>query len=187
MFCWTHSSGWVLLILWWLTHDCLWSRDLINDALILEALHHCKATLDRRPQNKCSVFKIRKEQLTCWHIESYFWGQKYGHGTDDLKNNLQLEVFDQESKPSGFIWLSWIQTNFFSNSCWSNRFQALSDRLCLYQERSSKLKVRRTLLTSHRKILMWGHWRIAHKETHTVNNPCHSFQVLPNQKAYWYV
>ena len=53
---------------------------------------------------------------------------------------------------------------FFSKSCWSNRFQALSNRLCRYQERSSKLKVRRTLFTNHPKILMWRHLRIAHKE-----------------------
>ena len=25
--------------------------------------------------------------------------------SDDLKNNLQLEVFDGESKPRGFIWV----------------------------------------------------------------------------------
>ena len=37
----------------------------------------------------------------------------------------------------------------FSGRCWSNRFQALFDRLCLHQERSLKLKVRRMLLTNH--------------------------------------
>ena len=64
----------------------------------------------------------------------------------------------------------------FSDSCWSKRRQALSGTSCLYQKRGSKLKDRRTLLINHRKIIMWGHLRIAHKETHTVNNTCHSFQ-----------
>ena len=77
--------------------------------------------------------------------------------------------------------------SMFSGSCWLNRFQTLCDRLCLYQERSSKLKVRGTLLTNHRKITMWGYLRIARKETHTVSNPCHSFPVLYTQQAYWYV
>ena len=63
----------------------------------------------------------------------------------------------------------------FSNSCLSKRLQALSGTSCLYQKRGSKLKVRRTLLINHRKIIMWGHLRIAHKETHSVNNTCHSF------------
>ena len=69
-------------------------------------------------------------------------------------------------------WIEFISV--FPNSCWWNRFQALCHRLCLHQERSSKPKVRRTLLTNHRKRLMWGHFRIAHREMHTVNNPCHS-------------
>ena len=69
--------------------------------------------LDRKTQNKCSVFKIRKEQLTCWHVENEFWGQKHEYKTDHLKNNLQPEVFDQESKASGFIWLSWSHISFF--------------------------------------------------------------------------
>ena len=30
----------------WLTHNCLWSRDLTDDTPILEAWHHCKATPD---------------------------------------------------------------------------------------------------------------------------------------------
>ena len=72
-------------------------------------------------------------------------------------------------------WVEFISV--FSNSCWSTWFQALCDRLCLYQERSSKLKVRRTLLTNHHKIITWGHLRIAHRETHTVNNRWHSFPV----------
>ena len=120
----------------WLTYDCLWSGDLTDDTQILKVLHHCKGILDRKMHNKCSVFKIRREQLTCWHVENEFRGQKHGYETDHLKNNLQLELFDRVSKPSGFIWLSWIHISFFfSNSCWSNQFQALSDRLCLYQER----------------------------------------------------
>ena len=80
---------------------------------ILKALHHCKGMLDCKTQNKCSVFKIRKEQLTCWHVENEFWGQKHEYKTDHLKNNLQPEVFDQESKASGFIWLSWSHISFF--------------------------------------------------------------------------
>ena len=64
----------------------------------------------------------------------------------------------------------------FSHSCWWNRLQALSDRLCQNQERTSKLKVRRTPLTD--KIFIWGRIRIAHRETRTVNNRCHSFAVL---------
>ena len=68
-----------------------------------------------------------------------------------------------------------------------NTIQALCDRLCLYQERSSKLKVRGTLLTNHRRVTVWGYLRIARKETHTVSNPCHSFPVLYTQQAYWYV
>ena len=110
--------------------------------------------------------QIRKEQLTFWREENWFWGQKHGYEIDDLKNNFRLEVFDRESKVSGFVWLSWIHVIFFSNSCWSNRIQALCYRLCLYQERSSKLKVRRTLLTNHCKVIMWEHLRIVHKETH---------------------
>ena len=68
-----------------------------------------------------------------------------------------------------------LNSSVFSKSCWSKRLQALSGTSCLYQKRDSKLKVRRTLLTNHRKIIMWGHLRIAHKETHSVNNTCHSF------------
>ena len=161
----------------WLTYDCLWFRDLTDDSLILEVSYHCKATLDRRTRTKCSVLKIRKEQFTYWHVENEFWSQKHACETDNLKNNLQLEVFDGESKPSGFIWLNWTYISFF-NRCWSYRCQALSETLCLYQERCSKLKVRKILLTNHRKIIMWGHLRIAHKETHTVNNPRDSFSVL---------
>ena len=63
-------------------------------------------------RDKYSIFKIRKEQLTFWRVENEFWGQKHGYETSDLKNNLWLEVFDQESKPSGFIWLSWIHISF---------------------------------------------------------------------------
>ena len=42
--------------------------------------------------------QIRKEQLTFWRVENEFWGQKQGYETDDLKNDLRLEVFDRESK-----------------------------------------------------------------------------------------
>ena len=57
--------------------------------------------------------QIRKEQLTFWRVENEFWGQKQGYETDDLKNDLRLEVFDRESKVSGFVWLSWIHISFF--------------------------------------------------------------------------
>ena len=60
----------------WLTYDCLRSRDLTDDSLILEASQHCKATLDLR--TKCSIFKIRKEQFICWYVENEFWDQKHG-------------------------------------------------------------------------------------------------------------
>ena len=83
----------------------------------------------------------------------------------------------------------WVEiTSVFPKSCWSKRLQALCDMLCLDQGRSSKLKERRYLLTNHRKMIMCReHLRIAPKETHTVNNRCHSFSVLLTQQAYWYV
>ena len=46
-------------------------------------------------RTKCSVFKIRKDMST-WYVENEFWGQKREYETDNLKNNLQLEVFDRE-------------------------------------------------------------------------------------------
>ena len=116
LLCWTQPSGWVLLILWYKMIDVWlsmigWSvRRHPNSQGIL---HHCKGILDRKMHNKCSVLKIRREQLTCWHVENEFWGQKHGYETDHLKNNLQLEVFDRESQPNGFIWLSWIHISFF--------------------------------------------------------------------------
>ena len=63
--------------------------------------------------NKCSVFKIRREQLTCWHVENKFWGQKHGYEKDHLKNNLQLELFDRVSKASGFIFIELNSYQFF--------------------------------------------------------------------------
>ena len=59
---------------------------------------------------------------------------------------------------------------FFSNSCWSNRFQALSDRLCLYQERSSKLMVSKTILTNPCKIIQFpqcGNIYVSHLKKRT--------------------
>ena len=88
-----------------------------------------------------------------------------------IENRNQAVLFDWDE----FI-------SVFSNSCWLNRFQALCNILCLYQERSSKLKVRRTLITNHCKILMWGRIRIAHRETRTVNNLCYSFPFLKLRK-----
>ena len=48
----------------WSTYDYPWWRDLTDDALILEALHHYKPILDRRRLTKCSVFKIRRQPIT---------------------------------------------------------------------------------------------------------------------------
>ena len=80
---------------------------------------------------------------------------------------------ENRNREASFDWIELISV--FSDSCWSNRLQSVIDTSCLYQKRDSKLKVRRTLLINHRKIIMWGHLRIAHKETHSVNNTCHSF------------
>ena len=123
----------------WLTHNCLWSRDLSDDAPILEALHHCKATPDERIRTKCSIFKIPKEQFICWYVENEFWGQKCGYETDDLKNNLQLEVFDRESKPSGYIWsrLNWIHISFFPTAVGGIDFKrCVTD--CVYIRREAQ-------------------------------------------------
>ena len=43
----------------WLTYDYPWWRDLTDDALILEALHHYKPILDRQRRTKCSVYSQR--------------------------------------------------------------------------------------------------------------------------------
>ena len=67
----------------WLTYDCLWSRDLTDDALILEALHHYKPILDRRRRTKCSAFKIRSQPITFLLLENEFWVQRHGYETDD--------------------------------------------------------------------------------------------------------
>ena len=87
----------------WLTYDCLWPRDLRDDSLILEALHHYKPILDRRRRTKCSAFKIRRQPITFLLLENEFWVQRHGYETDDLKNNLQTKIFDEEWKRSGFI------------------------------------------------------------------------------------
>ena len=80
---------------------------------ILEASNLYKAKLNQRTRPKCSVFRNLKQQLTCWHVENEFGVQKHRYETDDSMNDLQLEVFDRESKPSGFIWFSWIHISFF--------------------------------------------------------------------------
>ena len=69
--------------------------------------------VDGRLRTKCNVFKIRKERLTYWQEENEFWGEWYGYETDNLKNYLHLELFDRESKLSGFMWLIWIHINVF--------------------------------------------------------------------------
>ena len=64
-----------------------------------------------------------------------------------IKNRKRAVLFD------------WVEViSVFSNSCWSNQFQALSDKLCLYQKRSSKLRVSKTILTNTCKIIMWEHY-----------------------------
>ena len=68
-----------------------------------------------------------------------------------------------------FDWVEFISV-FFSNSCWSNQFQALSDRLCLYQERSSKLRVSKTILTNPCKIIQFpqcGNIYVSHLKKRT--------------------
>ena len=97
----------------WLTYDCLWSRDLTDDALILAALHHYKPILDRRRRSKCSAVKIRRQVITFLLVENEFWVQRHGYETDDLKKNLQTKIFNREWKRSGFIWLHWIQIGLF--------------------------------------------------------------------------
>ena len=82
-------------------------------------------------------------------------------------------LMENRNQGVSFDWIELISV--FSDSCWSNRLQSVIDTSCLYQKRGSKLKVRRTLLINHRKIIMWGHLPIVHKETHSVNNTCHSF------------
>ena len=173
MFCCTRSSVWVLLILWYKVIDVrlsviAWSdRRRPNSGSIASLQSNTGST-----RTKCSVFKIRIEQITCWHVESQFWVQKHGYEIDDLKN-LQLEVFDQKSKPSGFIWLSLIHISFFQKllveSISSVVWQIVSTSGEKLQAKS------KNNATNKPKITMWGHLRTARKETHGVNNPCHSF------------
>ena len=101
---------------------------------------HCIiAKQHERIRTKCSVFKIRKEQFICWYVKNEFWGQKCGYETDDLKNNLQLEVFDRESKPSGFIRsrLNWIHISFFPTAVGGINFKhCVTD--CVYIRREAQ-------------------------------------------------
>ena len=97
----------------WLAYDCLWPRDLIDDSLILEALHHYKPILDRGRRTKCSAFKIRRQPITFLLLENEFWVQRHRYETNDLKNNLQTKIIDGEWKRSGFIWLHWIHISLF--------------------------------------------------------------------------
>ena len=41
---------------------------------------------------------------------------------------------------------------------------------CVYIGRELKAKGKTQLLANHLKIFTWGYLRVAHKETHTVNN-----------------
>ena len=66
--------------------------------------------------------------------------QKHGYETDDSMNDLQLKyLIESQNRAVLFDLVEFISV--FFNSCWSSRFPALTDRLCPYQERSSKLKV----------------------------------------------
>ena len=82
--------------------------------------------------------QIRKEQLTFWREENWFWGQKHGYEIDDLKNNFRLEVFDRESKVSGFVWLSWIHVIFFPTAVGRIEFKrCVTDCVCIRREAQS--------------------------------------------------
>ena len=145
-FCCTQSSGWVLLILWYKANDLLWSSviawsDRRGPNSLGITIHHCEATLHRRTRTKCSVFKIRKDQLTCWLVKNEFWGQKHGYETDDLKGNFQLEVFDWESKSSSLSWSSWIHISFFQQLLFESISSVVWQIVSISGE-SSKLKVR---------------------------------------------
>ena len=64
--------------------------------------------------NKCIVFKIRREQLTCWHVENEFWGQKHGYETDHLKNitfNLRY-LIENRNRTVLFDWVEFISVFF---------------------------------------------------------------------------
>ena len=105
-------------------------------------------------RNKCSVFKILKEQLILWRVENELWGQKHGYDTGDLKSNLRLEVFDRESKPSGFVWLSWIHISFFQQLL-AESISSVERQIVSISGESSKLKVRRTLVTNQQTIVKY--------------------------------
>ena len=36
-------------------------------------------------------------------MENEFWVQRHGYETDDLKNNLQIKIFDRKSKPMAVL------------------------------------------------------------------------------------
>ena len=82
-----------------------------------------------------------------------------------IENRNRAVLFDHD-------WIEFISV--FSQQLLVESISSVVSQIVSTQERSSKPKVRRTLLTNHRKRLMWGHFRIAHREMHTVNNPCHS-------------
>ena len=108
---------------------------------ILEASNLYKAKLNRRTRPKCSVFRNLKQQLTCWYVENEFGVQKHRYETDDSMNDLQLKVFDRESKPSGFIWFSWIHIIFFSTAVGRVDFQRwLTDSVYVRRELKAKGK-----------------------------------------------
>ena len=154
----------------WLTYyDRLWSRDLTDEAQILQASQYIIASLRSNTASTDSVFKIRKDQLTCWLVKNEFWGQKHGYETDDLKGNFQLEVFDWESKSSSLSWSSWIHISFFQQLLFESISSVVWQIVSISGEKL-KAKGKTQLLANHLKIFTWGYLRVAHKETHTVNN-----------------
>ena len=132
LFCWTQPSGWVLLILWYTVIDVwlsvmVWSDRRRPNSRSIASLQINTGSMRR---NKCSVFKIRRQSITFLLVENEFWVQRHGYETDDLKNNLQIKIFDRKSKPTAVLFDCIEFISLFSNGCPWNRFQALSDRLC---------------------------------------------------------
>ena len=149
--------------------DVLWSSVITwsdrrgpNSPGIIASLRSNTASTD-------SVFKIRKDQLTCWLVKNEFWGQKHGYETDDLKGNFQLEVFDWESKSSSLSWSSWIHISFFQQLLFESISSVVWQTVSISGEKL-KAKGKTKLLANYLKIFTWGYLRVAHKETHTVNN-----------------
>ena len=147
-------------------------------------------------QHRTCGFELNAASLKFVKRNSFLYMYKMSLGTRSAgtrqtiwRTTFNLRYLIENRNRAVLFHHDWIEfISVFPNSCWWNRFQALCHRLCLYQERSSKPKVRRYLLTNHRKIIMYReHLPIVHRETHTINKCCHSFPVPLTQHAYWYV